>query len=168
MNPLMIAQGSPATTEVVAASPWAGLVPFLIAVVLVVVLGGAMWLEARRRAQERAPRPEEQPKVPDHPTHIEEIREPDEADFPTDGARLLPYNLKTHSTHGVPMEPAGPGEGAAAPGAAAPGEAATPGEAAAPGAGATEPAAEQQGGRSDAGPAGSAGSSGSGGSAQPS
>ncbi|MGW2558365.1 DUF6479 family protein [Streptomyces sp. NPDC001514] len=163
MNSLLIVQGGPATTEVVAASPWAGLVPFLIALVLVVVLGGAMWLEARRRAQERAPRPEDQPKPPDHPTHIEEVREPDEADFLTGGARLLPYNLKTHSTHGVPMGPAGSGEGAApAKGAtagegAAAGEGATAQEGATPGEGAAAPAAEEQGGRSGAGPEGSAG-----------
>ncbi|MGW1882237.1 DUF6479 family protein [Streptomyces sp. NPDC001970] len=157
MNSLMIVQGSPATTEVLAASPFAGLVPFIIAVVLVAVLGGAMWLEARRRAQERAPRPEDQPKRPDHQTHIEEVREPDEGDFPTGGERLLPYNLKTHSTHGVPMGPAGAGE-AAAP---APGEGAGPAAPAKPAA----PAPEQQGGSSGAGPAGPAGSAGSAGPA---
>ncbi|MEU2430703.1 DUF6479 family protein [Streptomyces sp. NPDC007861] len=101
MNSLMIVQSS-SVTDQAAASQLAGIGPFIIGIILIALLAGAMWYEGRRRLQERAPRPEEQPKAPDHPTHIEEVREPDEDAFPTGGERLLPYNLKTHSSHAAP------------------------------------------------------------------
>ncbi|MEU2154556.1 DUF6479 family protein [Streptomyces sp. NPDC019396] len=99
-------------TDQAAASQLAGIGPFIIGLVLIALLAGAMWYEGRRRAQEKAPLPEEQPKAPDHPTHIEEAREPDADAFPTDGARLLPYNMKTHSSHAAPAAepPTKPGE----------------------------------------------------------
>ncbi|MFI1399451.1 DUF6479 family protein [Streptomyces sp. NPDC020681] len=68
--------------------------------ILIVLLAGAMWWDNQRREQEIPPKPEEQPTPPDHPhEHIEEVRASDDDDFPHDGERLLPYNLKTHSTH---------------------------------------------------------------------
>ncbi|MFE7131417.1 DUF6479 family protein [Streptomyces sp. NPDC057638] len=78
-----------------------GLMPLMIlfGAVLVALLCGAMWYDGRRRAALRVPTPEEQPKAPDHRAHIEEVREEDTDTFPTDGDRLLPYNMHTHSTH---------------------------------------------------------------------
>lgn len=71
------------------------------------LLAGAMWRESKRRDEEVPPLPDEQPKPPDHRAHIEEVRDEDEDDFPHDGGRLLPYNMKTHSSHGTGK---GPGE----------------------------------------------------------
>ncbi len=68
--------------------------------ILVVLLAGAMWWDGRRRDSLVPPLPEEQPKPPDHREHIEEVREEDDDTFPHAGDdRLLPYNMKTHSTH---------------------------------------------------------------------
>ncbi|MFI1018093.1 DUF6479 family protein [Streptomyces sp. NPDC020965] len=68
--------------------------------VLVVLLSGAMWWDSRRRAEYRPPRPDEQPHQPARREHIEEVREEDDDAFPDAGAdRLLPYNMRTHSSH---------------------------------------------------------------------
>ncbi|UUN27612.1 DUF6479 family protein [Streptomyces sp. FIT100] len=132
MNSLMIVQSS-SVTDQAAASQLAGIGPFIIGIILIALLAGAMWYEGRRRLQERAPRPEEQPKAPDHPTHIEEVREPDEDAFPTGGERLLPYNLKTYSSHAAPEAEVSPAaaeadaESEAGPGETGAGRAAGPG-----------------------------------------
>ncbi|MER7000607.1 DUF6479 family protein [Streptomyces sp. NPDC000410] len=123
LNPL----SSSAVTDVAAAPHLAGIFPFIIGVILIALLAGAMWYEGRRRARLRVPSPEEQPKRPDHQTHIEEVREADENDFPTGGERLLPYNLKTHSTHGAPaaapeQPPQAPSQGQPQGPASGPGE----------------------------------------------
>ncbi|MFF3399285.1 DUF6479 family protein [Streptomyces sp. NPDC002659] len=97
MNAVMIAQSS-SGTELAEGAHLAGAGLVLIGIVIVALLGGAMWREAKRREQEVPPRPEEQPTSPDHREHIEEVRDEDEDDFPHEG-RLLPYNLKTHSSH---------------------------------------------------------------------
>ncbi|MEW1546040.1 DUF6479 family protein [Streptomyces tsukubensis] len=76
----------------------AGLI--ILGLVLVGILCAAMWWDGRRRAAIVPPRPDEQPKQPEHREHVEEIREEDGPDsFPHDGGRLLPYNLRTHSSH---------------------------------------------------------------------
>ena len=73
---------------------------FILGFVIVALLAGAMWWDGVRREREVPPRPDEQPKLPEHPhEHIEEVRESDEDLFPQDGGRLLPYNMKTHTTH---------------------------------------------------------------------
>ncbi|MEV6654543.1 DUF6479 family protein [Streptomyces sp. NPDC051219] len=75
---------------------------FAVGIALVALLTGAMWLDGRRRDEmPPPPKPEEQPKPPDHQTHLEEFRELDEDPFPHDGGRLLPYNLKNYGTHGA-------------------------------------------------------------------
>ncbi|WP_338672015.1 DUF6479 family protein [Streptomyces sp. SCSIO 30461] len=102
-------------TDQAAASQLAGIGPFIIGLVLIALLAGAMWYEGRRRAQQKPPLPEEQPVRPDHPTHIEEAREPDDDAFPTDGANLLPYNMKTYSSHAVPTTAAEPAAKPAGP-----------------------------------------------------
>ncbi|MFD9218473.1 DUF6479 family protein [Streptomyces sp. NPDC060064] len=105
MNALMLAQNSP-VSDLAVAEQLKGAAPFIFGIFLIALLAGAMWFDGRRRDQQRVPpRPEEQPKPPDHPTHIEEVREPDEDDFPHDGGRLLPYNMKTHSTHSPSKKP---------------------------------------------------------------
>ncbi|MCX4823963.1 DUF6479 family protein [Streptomyces sp. NBC_01142] len=125
MNALLTVQ-SISASDVTAGEHLTGAGPFIIGIVLAALLAGAMWWDGRRRDQQApAPPPAEQPKPPDHPTHIEEVRVPDEDDFPHDGGRLLPYNLKTHSTHGAGQgRESGPprgGEGGGAVGGGGPG-----------------------------------------------
>ncbi|MGW6457987.1 DUF6479 family protein [Streptomyces sp. NPDC055078] len=75
-------------------------VMLVIGVVLVVLLTGAMWWDSRRREEYVPPRPDEQPHQPDQREHIEEVREEDDDTFPGEGEnRLLPYNMRTHSSH---------------------------------------------------------------------
>ncbi|MFE7778666.1 DUF6479 family protein [Streptomyces sp. NPDC057445] len=95
MNSLMIVRSGPVTDL----ASGVNFAPFILGIFLIALLAGAMWWDGRRRAAERAPRPEEQPKPPGRQAHIEEVREPDEDSFPDDGGRLLPYNLKPYSTH---------------------------------------------------------------------
>lgn len=103
MTLLLIAQNGPVSE--LAGTPLAAIGPLTFGVILVGLLGGAMWWDGRRRAKLRAPSPEEQPKAPDHREHIEEMRESDEDAFPDDGGRLLPYNLKTHTSHSTGKGP---------------------------------------------------------------
>ncbi|MFE0423948.1 DUF6479 family protein [Streptomyces sp. NPDC058953] len=64
------------------------------------MLCAAMWWDGRRRANLVTPRPDEQPHRPEHSEHVEEVREEDGPDaFPQDGGRLLPYNMRPHSSH---------------------------------------------------------------------
>ncbi|GFH36799.1 DUF6479 family protein [Streptomyces pacificus] len=97
MNAAVMASHVP-TTEL-AAQILAAIGPLTLGVVLIVLLGGAMWWDGRRRSRLRVPSPEEQPKRADRREHIEEVREADDDAFPDDGSRLLPYNLKTHTSH---------------------------------------------------------------------
>ncbi|MFG2756853.1 DUF6479 family protein [Streptomyces wuyuanensis] len=97
MNAAVIAQSVPKTE--LAAQILAAIGPLTFGVILIVLLGGAMWWDGRRRARLRVPTPEEQPKPADHREHIEEVREADDDAFPEDGSRLLPYNMKTHTSH---------------------------------------------------------------------
>ncbi|WDN53203.1 DUF6479 family protein [Streptomyces clavuligerus] len=72
----------------------------IFGLVIVFLLTGAMWWDSIRREKYVPPRPDEQPHKPDHREHIEEVREADTGDFPEAGEdRLMPYNLKAHSTH---------------------------------------------------------------------
>ncbi|MEO3978665.1 DUF6479 family protein [Streptomyces sp. CAU 1734] len=71
----------------------------VIGVVLVALLTAGLWWDARKREDFEPPKAEEQPHMPEHREHIEEVREEDEDTFPTDGDRLLPYNMHTHSSH---------------------------------------------------------------------
>ncbi|NUK89941.1 DUF6479 family protein [Streptomyces lunaelactis] len=100
MNALLIAQNG-SVSELASAATAA---PIILGVLLVGLLAGAMWWDGKRRSQETPPLPEEQPKSPDRREHIEEVRDEDEDDFPHDG-RLLPYNMKTHSSHSTGKGP---------------------------------------------------------------
>ncbi|WNO73870.1 DUF6479 family protein [Streptomyces sp. NBC_00467] len=81
-------------------------VMIVFGLILVCLLAGAMWWDGRRREQLVPPLPEEQPTVPDHREHIEEVREEDDDTFPHKGDdRLLPYNMRTHSTHSTGKGP---------------------------------------------------------------
>ncbi|GLF97158.1 DUF6479 family protein [Streptomyces yaizuensis] len=72
----------------------------VIGIAIVFLLVGSMWWDSIRREKYVPPRPDEQPEKPDHREHFEELREPDEDSFPAKGEdRLMPYNLKAHTTH---------------------------------------------------------------------
>ncbi|MEJ8658078.1 DUF6479 family protein [Streptomyces sp. MS1.AVA.4] len=103
MNALLIAQSGSETQ--LAAQILAAIGPLTFGVILIVLLGGAMWWDGRRRAKLRTPSPEEQPKAADHRDHIEEVREEDDDAFPEDGSRLLPYNLKSYTSHSTGKGP---------------------------------------------------------------
>lgn len=71
-----------------------GIAPFIVGVVVVALLIGAVFLDARRRARgPRRPLPEEQPRLPEGGPVHEELanREPDE--IPKSDLRLLPYQV---------------------------------------------------------------------------
>ncbi len=70
----------------------------LIAAALLVLLIGVVWRVGARRNRSRPPRPDEQPRRPDHPTHVDTVREPDE--FPQDGERLTPHQMKGYGNVG--------------------------------------------------------------------
>ncbi|GGT13071.1 DUF6479 family protein [Streptomyces purpureus] len=81
-----------------------GLGQFIAGVAITAMLIGAVWLGMRKRRQELpVPRPEEQPHPPDHQTHIEESGSHAETEFPHDGRRLMPYELRGHGNE-VPHE----------------------------------------------------------------
>jgi hypothetical protein len=85
-------------TAAIASTPgW--IVPIVIGVALVALLTGIVWWDTRRK-RERAPRPDEQPRRPDHRTEISQVREAD--DFGTSRERLRPHELKTYGTHAAP------------------------------------------------------------------
>ncbi|MFW6690571.1 DUF6479 family protein [Streptomyces sp. MAR4 CNX-425] len=80
----------------------AGLLPFLLGLVLVAVLVGAVWLGIRIRSREPAPpRPEDQPRPPaSGPVpHVTEEREP--AEVPRGRGRLTPHELPGHGNSGT-------------------------------------------------------------------
>lgn len=79
-----------------------------VAAIVVIAVGifvAAMW--ANRRRPYQPPSPEEQPRPPEHPTHLGETREPDD-DFGAEGGkrRVLPHEMKgygnfgSHTSHG--------------------------------------------------------------------
>lgn len=83
-----------------------GLLPFLLGLVVVAVLIGAVWLGIRVRSREPAPpRPEDQPRPPASGPirRVTEEREP--AEVPRDGGRLTPHRLRGHGNSGT--RPAG-------------------------------------------------------------
>ncbi|MFD4989977.1 DUF6479 family protein [Streptomyces sp. NPDC058374] len=93
--------------QVVRAAESAGASGWVLGIVLVVVaaavVGMLIWV-VRKGIRQRAtdpepPSPESQPHRPDRPTHEEAYREDDEGEFPTDGGRLLPHELKDVSSH---------------------------------------------------------------------
>ncbi|WP_436736738.1 DUF6479 family protein [Streptomyces sp. BBFR102] len=75
----------------------------LLGVLAVIVVGMLIWVVRKgikTRAQEpEPPSPESQPHTPTRRTHEEDFREDDEGEFPTDGRRLLPNELKGVSSH---------------------------------------------------------------------
>lgn len=87
-----------------------GIVPFVVGLVVVAMLIGAVWWGlVRRRREPPPPRPDEQPKPPDHRTHIDEYGPHSYTDFPKDGRRLMPYELKDHGNEVLrPMAPPPP------------------------------------------------------------
>jgi hypothetical protein len=79
-----------------------GVVMPIVGVALVAVLIGAVWLGKRRRAQELPPpRPDEQPPLPDHRTHLEERDVHGDDSFPADGWGLSPYELGDHGNEPI-------------------------------------------------------------------
>ncbi|MFD3515894.1 DUF6479 family protein [Streptomyces sp. NPDC058657] len=79
-----------------------GIAPFLVGLVLVGILIGAVWLGIRVKKREpAAPRPEEQPRAPerDHPPgEVQEVRESQA--LPQDGVRRTPHQLGGHGNSG--------------------------------------------------------------------
>ena len=91
---------SAAPGDLAAVTSTAGwIVPLAVGVVLVGLLIGLVWWDDHRR-RERAPRPDEQPRRPDHRTEISEVREPEELSRSKE--RLLPHELKHQGTHTAP------------------------------------------------------------------
>lgn len=87
-----------------AASSGTALLMWIVGLVVVgVLLAAFLWGRRIRAREPAAPRPEEQPKLPeDGPVHeVREYREPNEV--PRDGGRLTPHELDggygTPSTH---------------------------------------------------------------------
>ncbi|MBL3806944.1 MULTISPECIES: DUF6479 family protein [Streptomyces] len=74
-----------------------------LAVLAVAVVGMLVWVVRKgiktRAEESEPPSPESQPHKPDRPTHEEDFREDDQGEFPTDGSRLLPNELKGVSSH---------------------------------------------------------------------
>ncbi|MFC4608842.1 DUF6479 family protein [Streptomyces maoxianensis] len=104
MNAFMYAQADQ-LTDPLARGLGAALAPVVAVVVIAVVgFGAAMW--ANRRRPYEPPSPEEQPRPPEHATHLEESREPDEDFGAEDGHRILPHEMKgygnfgSHTSHG--------------------------------------------------------------------
>ncbi|WP_326799997.1 DUF6479 family protein [Streptomyces sp. NBC_01808] len=96
-DPHTRASGTAADTAVTA-----GLLPFLLGLVVVAVLIGAVWFGIRIRSREPAPpRPGEQPQPPaSGPVgRVTEEREP--AELPPDGRRLTPHRLRGHGNSGT-------------------------------------------------------------------
>lgn len=71
----------------------AGAVPFLVGVVLVAVLVGAVWWGRRVQARQRPPRPEEQPRLPASGPVREVSEHPEPAEVPRGDERLTPHQL---------------------------------------------------------------------------
>ncbi|MCX4784760.1 MULTISPECIES: DUF6479 family protein [unclassified Streptomyces] len=71
-----------------------GAVMGIIGVALVAMLIGGFWLGKKRRAQEPPPpRPEDQPPLPDHRSHVEQRDVHADDSFPPNGRGLSPYEL---------------------------------------------------------------------------
>ncbi len=82
-----------------------GVVVGIIGIAVVFLLIGAFWWGMRRRDREsRPPRPDEQPRRPDHRTEIREndMHGPDH--FPEDGRAMTPYELSDHGNEVIPPE----------------------------------------------------------------
>ncbi|MEU0123429.1 DUF6479 family protein [Streptomyces albidoflavus] len=74
-----------------------------LAVLAVAVVGMLVWVVRKgiktRAEESEPPSPESQPQRPARPTHEEDYREDDVGEFPTDGGRLLPHEMKGVSSH---------------------------------------------------------------------
>ncbi|WP_187285561.1 DUF6479 family protein [Streptomyces sp. ME109] len=87
---------STASMEMAAPSGLLSLGLFLVAVALVTLLAGSLWLGCRIRSSQQLPRPEEQPQLPPEGAvhEVREFREP--AEIPKvdkKGRALTPYEL---------------------------------------------------------------------------
>lgn len=98
---------------VLAMSNTTGVWAFVIGLVVVLILIGGFWLGFRRRSEfNRHPKPGDQPRRPEHQSHVEGSADSNET-FPTDGGRLLPHELGGHGDEvkphdGSDEEPKGP------------------------------------------------------------
>ncbi|MEE1795672.1 DUF6479 family protein [Streptomyces sp. BE308] len=97
------AQASLATTLADAGA--LGVVLPIAGVAVVAVLIGAFWWGMRKRdAELPPPRPDEQPHMPDHRSHIEEPDVHGSDRFPEDGRGLSPYELGDHGNEVIPPD----------------------------------------------------------------
>ncbi|WP_328908402.1 SKG-like transmembrane protein [Streptomyces sp. NBC_00234] len=88
-----------------------GVVMPIVGIAVVALLIGAFWWGRRRRdEQPPAPRPDEQPLMPDHRTHIEEAGKHGSDHFPEDGRGLSPYALGDHGNEVIPPDTEPPRE----------------------------------------------------------
>ncbi|MEV6396234.1 DUF6479 family protein [Streptomyces sp. NPDC051907] len=99
MNGLIYAQIDQLAEPVAQRSVLASVAPVVIGVILVLLLFAvAMW--ANRRRSYEPPRPEEQPHHPDHQSHEEGPREPDDFGY-TGDRRILPHEMKGYGNFGT-------------------------------------------------------------------
>lgn len=99
MNALISAQINHVVESAAERGLLSAIAPVAVGLFLVVLFfAAAMWANSRRPA-EPPPRPEEQPKLPDHPAHVKDLREPDD-DFGAEGGRIAPHRLTPHELKG--------------------------------------------------------------------
>lgn len=99
MNALTYAQIDPLVESAAERGLLAAIAPVAVALGLVALFFGvAMWANSRRPA-EPPPSPEEQPRPPEHPTHVEDLREPDD-DFGAESGHIVPHRLTPHEMKG--------------------------------------------------------------------
>lgn len=96
MDPLLSDTVSPGAAAIASTIGW--VVPLIVGVIVAGLLIGLVWWDTKRK-RARAPRPDEQPRRPDHRTHIEEVREDD--DFGPAGG-LYPHELGGPSSRSAP------------------------------------------------------------------
>ncbi|MFD9483027.1 DUF6479 family protein [Streptomyces sp. NPDC059991] len=76
-----------------------GVVPFLVGLVLVGLLVGAVWRGLRRRS--RVPRPEEQPRLPEGGPVGQVVEQREPAEVPRSHKRLTPHRLRGFGNQGT-------------------------------------------------------------------
>jgi uncharacterized protein DUF6479 len=95
MKPPNTSLGS-TVVQLAASRTWLHVLALVLGLIVVFVLLGAFWWGQRLRARQGPPpSPSEQPRKPDHPTHLEEDVTPSDQ-FPGGGERLFPHELGGH------------------------------------------------------------------------